>query len=200
MLDELLNRFIEERDMISRAPYSFTIATIFALAISLLVLNFHYSGVIDQQAATIGRQKKELSDRQSLIERYQLELNLTAARNRFFYMSNAQLITAVHDFIPKLVAFQNKWESKIQRLYDEQFAQMAPHAHVGKGSISPAEQAQLADIFHQYNQQEDILYQQREQEYDQNLKDEAILLREEMLSRLPPTVLHRCKYCMVLMR
>jgi hypothetical protein len=190
-LDALIIRILDEWQVVRGAFVSWLVAVMAAAGLVFLFLQFHWSGVLSQQQATIVRLQQDRTDLQQLNDRYKLELNLVPARNRFFYMSNTELQASVHDIIPKVIAFQDRWAPKFKALENDEEIAREQVFRKYPGPITSEESQAYEAVMQKYMQEQEVLDAQQEEDYDRDLKGEIIMLREEMLSRLPSTVLQR---------
>ena len=154
-LDTLLDRILNEGDVIKRAPIVFGAAVAFVAIVAFLFADFHYSGVIEEQGSTIERLKEDQQGTLDEDSRLRIKLGLSPAPTRYEEESNAELIKAALDYASKIDDLWGKQEAEESANTDKQMEairRIAPNPAIATSAQHEAE---------------------------------VIPLREEILSRLP---------------
>lgn len=171
-LIEILN---EQWDAVRIAPWAFVLVTAAMFLLAFGVIRWRYEGIIESFRERIEALKERLEAKDDQLDEYRERLHLIPARgSEFSRLSHAELKGSAIEFVKSLRAWLAGWSTEDSRLHHREWVAMT-------SAPTDEEKRRL------WNESTGAImerYVKLTAEYDERFKVDAILLRDEILSRL----------------
>lgn len=159
---------IENSENLQRAALQAKDATIEAK--DTVIENAHES-----QTLALKANEERLQAMKDLVEEYREQLHLSPAANRYGNMSTARLVASAKEFVGKLRKEEEVYSARSRQLSDERMEA------IRKATTEEERQT----LWQNMNSRDSQFYEEQRARWDREYKSEAVLIREEMLARLP---------------
>ena len=176
MLQEMLKHLQKEWDVVSGAPWAFLISSALAFVVSFAANKWRYSGIIDNLKERIETYKERLTAKDAQLDEYRERLHLVpASGSEFSKLTHAELKIKTLEVVSKLRSWLVKYSEEERRILDAQWQAMC----------RAQDEEEKNRLWHQHTSTSSQISLRRNAEYDSQFKVDTILLRDEILSRLP---------------
>jgi nitrate/TMAO reductase-like tetraheme cytochrome c subunit len=175
-LIEFLEYVKKEWKVVSTAPWTFIIALLLASTIIFLVIDWHYQ----ERIRTLQEQNKtstvRIEAKDDLLTEYRERLHITSASgSEYSFLTHHELKNKTLEFVQKLRDWLSKRNLESTHISNE-----------GWNAVRMASSDEEKNrLWHQYTNREILSSLKFKAEYDQKFKVDSIILRDELLARLP---------------
>jgi len=170
--EQFVEHLIKEWNTLKAAPIAFILLVLFAFGAAALVVTWLYS-------TTMQTLNQRLASKDDLLAEYRERLHLVPTdQTKFNKFTNRELRAKVFALVEAIRAFHNSAQDDSRKSTDSQMDEM-------RRAKSEEERTQ---IWNRYTQQHIDSFYANQQKYSGRFATEAILLRDELLTRLPPSV------------
>lgn len=175
MLNELISHLQKEWSILSSAPFTFVITLILGGLVAFLAMNWAYEARFKLlQDRLLAKQDSLLAKDDQLAE-YRERLHLTpASRGGFSRLTHAELKQKALGLVQQIRTFLVKHETENRKVSDSKWQQM----------VMAKTEEEKQRLWNEHTNISTQFYLRLNSEYNQQYKVDAILLRDEILSRL----------------
>jgi hypothetical protein len=172
---ELLEVLSKEWGAISGAPFSFLIAVAAVCGLAYAFASWRYKAIIDKLKATIDLKDERLGLKDQQLDGYREQLNLTPARgSEYARLTNSDLRTEVAKFLADLREWSMEHATRRSDRVEQQFS----------GVFESTDKGQRKRLFKDFLFNHVASATDMSDEYDAKFKVRAIVLRDELLTRV----------------
>lgn len=180
MLKDLLLLLQQEWSTLKAAPVTFVLLFILAFLAAFFAVKWYYGGILETKNERLKAKDDQLDD-------YRQRLGLiSASGSEFSLLNHEELKQRALDLVTKIREFSVQINEESTRLIFTQQQQMSKAKTDDERDI----------IWHQFSGKLSQLSIKHNAEYDRQLKIDAILMRDELLSRLPKQTKDKRAYSM----
>ena len=175
-MDRLFLYIAKEAEVISQAPFTFIALLIIAFLLAYAAAKWRYSSVVDQVNATCEALRERLNLKTEQTESYkERALKYDEKALEVVDSTEGALKEKSLNFVKDLRDFTERYKREDEALLSNEWREMA---QMPSGEDKDA-------LWHSFTSKSSKLSNSRNSEYDRQFKVDAILLRDELRSRLP---------------
>lgn len=183
ILKDVIDHLKSEWVFLKSSPVAFIITLLLCFVCSFFVMKWRYDGIIEQLHERLELNKERLQIKNDQLDEYRQRLHLVpVSGTSFSRMSNKELKGKTLDVILGIREFLNKVKNEDRQISDQEWNKVVSARQSAKSEEDKER------IWKSYSSKVYERILQREAQYYQNFKVDAILLRDEILSRLPKSV------------
>ena len=175
-MDKLFEYIAKEWGVISQAPFAFVILSAITFGLAYLAAKWYFNGIIDQVKASNDTLKERLHLKSEQAETYK-ERALKYDEKVLEVVDSSELTLKEKslDFVKNLREFVERYKREDESVHSNEWIEMT-HAN------SEEEKSRL---WYKFTSTSSRISNDRNSEYERRFKIDAILLRDELRSRLP---------------
>lgn len=175
-MDRLFLYIAKEAEVISQAPVTFITLLVIAFLLAYAAAKWRYSSIVDQVNATCEALRERLNLKTEQTESYK-ERALKYDEKALEVVDSTEIALKEKSltFVKDLRDFIERYKREDEALHSNEWKEMSQISS-GEGKDN---------LWHNFVNKSSRLSNSRNSEYDRRFKVDAILLRDELLSRLP---------------
>ncbi len=175
-MDRLFLYIAKEAEVISQAPFTFMALLLIAFLLAYAAAKWRYSSIVDQVNATCEALRERLNLKTEQTESYK-ERALKYDEKALEVVDSTEIALKEKSltFVKDLRDFIERYKREDEALHSNEWKEMV--------QMSSGEDKD--DLWHRFVNESSRLSNSRNSEYERRFKVDAILLRDELLSRLP---------------
>lgn len=170
---------------ISSAPVTFVLLLIIAFGVAFFVTNWRYEGIVDSLKERIESFKERLEAKDDQLMEYRERLHLIpAAESTYSRFTNVELKQKSLDVVSQIRDFL---KNRNEKLNDNLFSGR-------RANLQSMSEEDRQKLWHQETNASMRAYRLLNADYNRDFRVDTILLRDELLSRLPPNAKNEKEY------
>jgi hypothetical protein len=173
---DLFQLLRDQWSAVSRAPWPFVLSSVAMFLLAFAACRWRYEGLAEGLREQIQALREHLETKGAQLDEYRERLHLVAASgSKFSQLTHSELKTKALEFVRDLRGWLARRSAEDSEQGHREWSEM--------GSAPNEEERQR--LWHEHTGASIRRHSEQDAEYDDSYKVDAILLRDEMLTRLP---------------
>jgi hypothetical protein len=161
---------------LSSAPWAFALFSVVMFGIAFAALRWRYEDIVESFRERLETLRQRLEAKDAQLDEYRERLHLLpASGSGFSRLTHLELKQKALQFVEGLRAWLATWSAEDSRLRHQEWTVM----------VSAKSEEEKRKLWNQFTGSSSQSYLQLNSQYDAKFKVDSILLRDEILSRLP---------------